>query len=84
MTNDEQRKVCVSMVHGTLIGLGYNATLEEATDIFDAVYGLARICPIEATAEMLEAAQNYFGEGLTAYYAIAAAGDLTKPPEVKP
>lgn len=52
---------------------------------FDAQYGLARVCPIEATEEMIEA--SYICDDCrkprdekTTWRAMSAAGDLTNPP----
>ncbi len=61
----------------------------------DALHGLARVVPVEATEEMIDGELDRrdrltYGIGLdersvsNAWRAMTAAGDLTNPPEEKP
>jgi hypothetical protein len=54
------------------------------TAAFDALHGLARVNPIEATEEMVEIAYDnggLFHDGIKRRFdAMSAAGDLTNPP----
>lgn len=93
MTRDEQRAACfkamkVAFINPEWPGIPHLSNDEIFTirisSAFDSLHGLARVNPIEATEEMLFAARNYFADGLGAYEAISAAGDLTNPPEKKP
>lgn len=78
MTRDEHRKACVEAIWVTLNDLLDDPLrLEEATAAFDALHGIARVCPIKATREMC----------LVCYecdLSVALeAGDLTNAPEEK-
>lgn len=58
------------------------------TAAFDSLNGTARVCPIEATEEMLNSVPHlseWLHHDLKAdYRRMSATGDLTNPPEKKP
>lgn len=56
------------------------------TAAFDALHGIVRAVPLEATDEMKQAAlrSDDYGTRETMFRDMAAAGDLTKKPEKKP
>jgi hypothetical protein len=73
---------------GECYSKGKNDWREEATIVLDSLHGIARVDPIEATEEMIAAgsdAEGYSeGDIHGIWKAMAAAGDLTNPPETKP
>lgn len=92
LSSYEQRASIIEAIARTLAILyGGNADLwkdfeEEATAIFDAQHGLARVCPIEATEEMIAAARElrYMEPVLNQQWRLmSASGDLTNLPEKK-
>jgi hypothetical protein len=57
------------------------------TAAFDALNGIARVNPVEATQEMIEigyAAYEHHGDLDSAFADMAEHGDLTRPPWHKP
>jgi hypothetical protein len=55
---------------------------EKAAHILDSLHGIARVNPIEATEEMVDAAFHCgSAEYEDIFRAMAARGDLTNPPE---
>lgn len=54
-----------------------------ATQLLDSLRGVARVNPIEATEEMIEAGYNAFFTP-DKWKAMSARGDLTNPPDTKP
>jgi hypothetical protein len=95
MTPAEHRaKCCIdAMIEAYVLQLKNNScsSLRQCmTAAFDALHGIARVNPIEATEEMCQAAATlgdraYPGwPGFSGYWdAMAAAGDLTRAPEKK-
>jgi hypothetical protein len=94
MTRDEHRAKCIEAMARTLCdrnepGPEWQDYVPDATAALDALRGLARIVPIEATEEMIDAAylrgiHDHFAEEREAWRAMSAAGDLTNTPERKP
>jgi len=107
MTRDEHRAKCIEAmaysmskwwIEENMAGWKYLATVMAMT-AFDALHGIARVVPIEATGKMIAASDIYWQsefpgfptmadvEGM--WRAMSAAGDLTNPakpeyPEGKP
>jgi hypothetical protein len=65
--------------HADPVWLSHPDWLKICATAFDALHGIARVDPIEATEEMRKAATHYFSDPLTAFETISAAGDLTNP-----
>jgi hypothetical protein len=55
-----------------------------ATAAFDALHGIARVVPIEATHEMIYTIGPPFAWNSRIFGYMSAAGDLTDPPEGTP
>jgi hypothetical protein len=99
MTRDEHRAACIkAMAIAWLSKRGYpetdvpdwlmRQTIEEQTAALDALRSAgARVVPIEATEEMIDAAylpeSPRRGASREIWDAMSAAGDLTNPPEGK-
>jgi hypothetical protein len=92
---DEHRAKCIDAMIGAYVLQLKNdscSSLRQCmTAAFDALHGIARVNPIEATEEMCQAAATlgdrvYPGwPGVSGYWdAMSAAGDLTMPPGNKP
>lgn len=95
MTLDEHRNACIEGMAAAIAqtpwenisGWSRNAFLRKATRAFDSLNGIAFVDPIEATEEMVRAAygpQTNIAYARTVFHAMAAAGNLTNPPEKKP
>jgi hypothetical protein len=95
MTRDEHRKACIEAMTraiaeryaGTEAHLAAfeDSVRADAITAFDALHGLARVCPIESTAEMIAALPRGELDLLTDIFdCMAASGRLTNPPEEKP
>jgi hypothetical protein len=96
MTLDEYRKACIEAMEmayeaqrrkdGHKLSTFYK--IKAMTAALDAIPAVsARVVPAEATEQMLQTGSEKFAEtGLWAqlWRAMAAAGDLTNPPEKKP
>lgn len=87
---DEQRKACIEAIERAAAANAAGTSREWATAILDALNGLARVCPIEATNEMLQAGARILGQesgwsdSMSCWNAMTATGDLTNPPGRKP
>lgn len=82
MTRDEHRAKCIEAQ-----ALAYVKRWQDGASradsfaaAFDALHGLARVTPLEATDEMIDAAKPICPD-IGTYKAMAAAGDLTNPPK---
>jgi len=92
MTRDEQRAACIKAMERAFYE---RSSSGEPTSVyncmvaaFDALNGLVRVCPVEATLEMMARATDtiYAGddaEAAAVYELMSATGDLTDPPEKK-
>jgi hypothetical protein len=86
MTRDEHRAKCIEVMQKAATA---NPLVIDWWGAFDSLHGIAFVCPIEATVEMINAAEPVYDDTFpqcadNIYKAMAAAGDLTKPPEPKP
>jgi hypothetical protein len=97
MTRDEQRAACFDKMCRALVGAAWDKMDEAVRETFrrgmrhafDALHGTARVVPIEATADMLEA--EIYSDELDCkptprdfciiFDAMSEDGDLTNPPE---
>jgi len=80
-TLDEQRAKCIEA-----IAEAATISVRRAAAAFYAINGLAWVEPIEATEEMIDAAEIdcVAGDVADIYRTMAAIGDLTNEPEKKP
>lgn len=84
VTTHELRLECAEA-----IAKAANISVRRAFLALDSLHGLARIVPIEATEVMVEAGMYVLGLTMKpivseeVFHAMAAAGDLTNPPEKK-
>jgi hypothetical protein len=95
MTRDEARAKCIeAMVEGgNKLRRGHGPSWETMAAAFDALHGIARVDPVEATEKMITAAraarQAHKDMSMpellddTLWRAMSAAGDLTNGPETK-
>ena len=85
MNSAEHRARCIEAIETVLLkrfGYGWPLLDVIATEIFDALHGIARVVPTEATPEMeLAAIKAPIGR---TWHDMSAAADLTNPPEGKP
>ena len=100
MTRDEQRNACLEAMKEAWITAGANnlKAYDAMAAAFDALHGIAFVCPIEATEEMMNAGIMYLDSislrdsfPLPATFrwvffltAISEAGNLTNATEKKP
>ncbi len=81
MTRDEHRAKCIEAIGGALAKLGIFISYAQATAAFDALDGIAFVNspePQELTR------LGYSLLTIKRWIRMAAAGDLTNPPEEKP
>jgi hypothetical protein len=80
MTREDYREKCIKAIMQAIV-----TTHARATIAFDSLATAnVSVCPTKATEEMIRASARYYGDPLTAYETIAAAGNLLNPPEKKP
>lgn len=92
MTRDEHRAKCIeAMIEAGPQASSYLNWKKIMTAAFDAIRTAdARVDPVEATEEMIEAGELAAGAKWSGhpvvfiFSAMSAAGDLTNPPEGKP
>lgn len=88
MTRDEQRTKCfdaMEAAYETSRSSAPGAHRRSLAAAFDSLHGLAHVVPPEVTKEMNIAVIGYGRQGCgTVFRIMAAAGDLTNPPEEKP
>ena len=85
VTRDEARAKCLEAMETAWIKSGANnlKVADAMAAAFDALNGIARVDPIEATEEMIDAGL-YYAQLVEIWRAMSAAGDLTNGPENKP
>jgi hypothetical protein len=94
MTRDEHRAKCIeAMVDAAqkirapwvLTLILRQVWVKVMAAAFDALYGIARVVPVEATPKMIEEYELSDYENIgEVWSALSALGDLTNPPEGKP
>ena len=88
-SRDEARAKCIEVIGTALIATEDSGdVLVEAAAAFDALHGLARVVPVEATEKMVAAVaygtKEYLRHVEAMFETMSTAGDLTNPPETKP
>jgi len=82
MTREEFRAKAVDTILDVSLGIGFNATDKDAEYILDSLGAAGfKVLGTTYTEEMCIAGMNSYSEPLTAYDAIATAGDLTRKQE---
>lgn len=84
MTRADDRAKCIKAIDSVLIANGHFSPTT-ATSAFDALHGIARVVPFEATEEILDSVYDYnMPEGspnAVDWECMTRVGDLTNPPE---
>lgn len=87
MTRDEWRAKCIEAIETVLRDrFHFDSPVDRHTlaeNLFNAQHDRVRVCPIEATDEMLDPRVESEGQRRTWRF-MSAVGDLTNPPEKKP
>jgi hypothetical protein len=81
MTSDEHRTKCADAIEIALGHMGIFISEVQATAALDSLHGIARVVPVEATKEMIDAASKTKRPWADCFELMAAAGDLTNDPE---
>jgi hypothetical protein len=93
---DEHRKACIEAMIGGYAAVGlsqgdigkFKLHTQAITAAFDALHGIARVNPIEATEEMQHAGSimidGPWSGARMCYEEMTELGDLTNPPETNP
>lgn len=79
MTRDEHRAKCIEALNYMLRLHGAHSLISPflAIELLDSLHGIVWVIPIETTEGMLQDSH------IRGWRAMAAAGDLTNPPEEK-
>jgi hypothetical protein len=76
IVRDKHRAKCIEAMAIGMTGCASDESIEDAAAAFDALHGIARVVPIEATEEMM----GYGEDGIREVWKeMSAAGDLTNP-----
>jgi hypothetical protein len=87
MTRDEHRAKCIEAMRSAVFHYRHSRRQfdwllsEEAIVAFDSLHGIAAVCPLEVTEEMIEAYHSAGYGPRKEWAAMSAAGDLTNAPE---